>query len=62
MLSRIAQLIIVAIPVALFAWLLNQELVPSGTFVVAHAVGDASPFIDALLPDARVSKDGVIAD
>lgn len=62
MIARVAQLIIVAIPVALFAWLLNQELVPTGAFVVTHAVGDASPFIDALLPDARVSDGDTVVD
>lgn len=62
MFVRFVQLTIVAIPVALFAWLLNRELVPTGTFVVAHAVGDASPFVDGLLPDARVDGGNVIVD
>ncbi len=59
---RLIQLLIVAIPVVAFAWLLNREIVPSGVFVVRHAVGEASPFIDELLPDARVDEDGVITD
>ena len=62
MLVRLLQLIIVTIPLAAFAWLLNQELVPTGVFEVRHAVGDASPFIDELLPDARVDENGVITD
>lgn len=62
MLARLVQLLIVAVPIALFGWLLSRELVPSGTFEVRHEVGDASPFIDRLLPDARVSADGVVTD
>lgn len=62
MITRLAQLLIIAIPLAAFAWLLNQEIVPSGVFVVRHAVGEASPFIDELLPDARVDEHGVITD
>ncbi|TAK03562.1 hypothetical protein EPO34_00145 [Patescibacteria group bacterium] len=61
-LSWTFQLVIVAIPVAAFGWLLAQELVPSGTFVVNHAVGERSPFIDRLLPDARVPDGRTIVD
>jgi len=53
-LTRVIQGIIIAIPIAVFTWLLHQELVPSGTFVVRHTVDETSPFIDRLLPDARV--------
>lgn len=62
MLVRLVQLLIVAVPIATFAWLATQEIVPSGTFVVRHTVGEASPFIDELLPDARVDEHGVITD
>ncbi|OGL95871.1 hypothetical protein A2348_00475 [Candidatus Uhrbacteria bacterium RIFOXYB12_FULL_58_10] len=62
MFIRFAQLLIVVVPIAAFAWLLNQELVPSGSFVVRYAVGESSPFIDRLLPDARVNADGVVTD
>jgi hypothetical protein len=51
---RPLQLLIVCVPVALFGWLLQQELVPSGAFVVHHAVNESSPFIERLLPDQRV--------
>lgn len=60
--ARIAQLAILAIPVALFLWLLRQELVPSGVFVVRHEVGDASPFVDNLLPDSRLDAEGNVVD
>ena len=62
MLIRLIQLLIVSVPVALFAWLLNQELVPTGTFVVRHEVGGASPFVDRLLPDSRVDLAGNVTD
>ncbi len=62
MLVRITQLLIVSVPIALFAWLLNQELVPTGTFAVRHDVADESPFIDRLLPDARVDLAGNITN
>ena len=48
------QIVLVVIPVALFAWLLWLELVPTGTFVVSRAVDERSPFVDQLLPDQRV--------
>ena len=59
---RLIQLLIVSVPIALFAWLLNRELVPTGTFAVRHEVADASPFVDRLLPDARVDLAGNITD
>lgn len=57
---RFLQLIIIAIPILLFGWLLNRELVPSGEFVINHAIDERSPFIDRLLPDQRVEE--VISD
>lgn len=54
--TRALQLIILIIPGILFGWLLHQELVPSGEFVVEHQVGERSPFIDRILPDARVEE------
>lgn len=62
MITRLAQLFIIAVPVAAFVWLLNQEIVPSGVFFVRHAVGEASPFIDELLPEVRVDEHGVVTD
>jgi hypothetical protein len=62
MLVRFAQSIIVAVPLALFGWLVNQEIVPSGTFAVRHVTGEPSPFLDELLPEARVDEHGVITD
>ncbi|MBU0646226.1 hypothetical protein KJ611_01965 [Patescibacteria group bacterium] len=53
-LTRLLQLLIIAIPIALFGWLLNQEIVPDGRFVIEHRIDQPSPFIDRLLPDARV--------
>lgn len=53
---------VIAAPVVAFGWLAAQELVPSGTFLVRHAVGERSPFVDRLLPDARVSPPGTIVD
>jgi hypothetical protein len=60
LLTIFAQLVLVAIPVAIFGWLLVQQEVPSGTFVVKHAVGERPPFIDALQPHARVRPPGTI--
>jgi hypothetical protein len=54
--TRILQVIILLLPVLVFGWLLWQELVPSGVFVVSHQVGERSPFIDGLLPDGRVEE------
>ncbi|MFH1253214.1 MAG: hypothetical protein V1664_02680 [Candidatus Uhrbacteria bacterium] len=48
------QIVIILIPVGLFFWLLNIQLVPSGIFVVERIVNERSPFIDRMLPDARV--------
>lgn len=53
-LTRFIQLIIITIPIALLVWLLNQELVPDGRFVINHRIDQPSPFIDQLLPDARI--------
>ncbi len=55
MLTRLVQLLLILTPIALFGWLLHQEIVPSGTFVITHAMNETSPFIDRLLPDQRVS-------
>ncbi|MDP2631800.1 MAG: hypothetical protein Q8P30_03490 [Candidatus Uhrbacteria bacterium] len=56
MLTRIAQLIIVLIPITLFGRLLYLDIAPGGEFVVRYEVSDTSPFIDNLLPDERVIK------
>ncbi|MBI4438280.1 hypothetical protein HY631_05015 [Candidatus Uhrbacteria bacterium] len=62
-LTRLIQLLFFIVPILLFGWLAVQWFVPSGTFFVAHTVGDASPFIDELQPSARVlpPEDGVQA-
>ncbi len=54
-LTRLIQLLLVAIPIAVMGWLLNLWFVPSGVFLVEHEVGDSSPFIDELKPETRVS-------
>ncbi len=55
-LIRFIQLLLILIPISLFGWLWHQEIVPSGTFLITHSVNEASPFIDRLLPDQRVSE------
>lgn len=55
-LTRFIQLLLIVIPVGIMAWLLNLWFVPSGEFVVKHTVGEASPFIDELKPETRVSQ------
>lgn len=55
LLTRLIQLILVAIPFVIMGWLLNLWFVPSGTFFVGHEVGQSSPFIDELKPETRVS-------
>jgi len=52
--TRILQLLIILFPTVLFGWLVLQEVVPSGIFRVEHSIQDSSPFIDPLMPDARV--------
>lgn len=52
--KRLAQLVIVLIPVAIFIWLLVIDIAPGGEFTVTHAVDETSPFIDRILPDERV--------
>lgn len=51
---RLVQIIIITIPSVLFGWLLVQEIVPSGNFVIKHSLNKQSPFIDQILPDQRV--------
>ncbi|HLD18064.1 MAG TPA: hypothetical protein VJB99_03245 [Patescibacteria group bacterium] len=53
-LLRILQILVISAPAVFFGWLLWQELVPSGTFVVTKTPGISSPFVDRVLPDARV--------
>lgn len=54
--TRLMQLLIIAVPVAVMCWLLSLWFVPSGVFVVEHEVGQSSPFIDELKPETRVSR------
>ncbi|MBI4435386.1 hypothetical protein HY630_01835 [Candidatus Uhrbacteria bacterium] len=56
-LTRIVQLLLLATPLVVMGWLLNRWFVlyPLGVFLVEHEVGDASPFIDELKPETRVS-------
>jgi len=51
---RLIQLIIILVPCGLFFWLANIAIVPSGIFVVTKDVNQTSPYLDRLLPDARV--------
>lgn len=53
--TRIFQVILVLIPIVVLGWLGVKNFVPSGTFVVRHAVNEASSFVDALAPNERVS-------
>src|SRR3989344_1015943 len=62
LLSILLRVLLVLIPAGVFGHLLVQELVPSGTFLVRHAAGERSAFIDRLLPDARVVPPGTIVD
>jgi hypothetical protein len=57
--ARVIQAVMVLVPLVLFGWLLNQELVPSGVFEVTKRVGEPSPYIDRILPDNRVEEVGV---
>ena len=51
---RFLQVIIVLSPIALFFYLLNIFIVPGGVFTTERVVNERSPYIDAVLPDARV--------
>lgn len=53
-LTRLIQLVLVLIPIVILGWLVDQQFAPGGTFAIRHSVGEPSPFIDRLLPDARV--------
>jgi len=53
---RLSQVLIILIPVVLFFHLLNIATVPSGTFVTSRVVNETSPYLDRLLPDARVER------
>lgn len=55
MITRIVQLILILIPVALFAHLLVRDIAPSGEFVVLQVMHEDSPYRDRILPDERVS-------
>lgn len=55
-LTRFLQLVLILIPVGLLGWLLNEQIVFDGTYEIQHVVGQPSPFVDQLLPDARVKK------
>lgn len=56
-LTRFIQFLLIAAPFVVMGWLLNLWLVlsPLGVFAVEHEVGQASPFIDELKPETRVS-------
>jgi len=57
-LTRVMQLGLLAIPVLVMGWLLNQWFVPTGVFHASHQVGENSPFIDNLKPETRVMEVG----
>lgn len=46
--------LIILIPCGLFFWLANIAIVPGGVFEAERAVNETSPYLDRLLPDARV--------
>lgn len=52
--TRLIQCFIILSPIILFGALVYRFLVPSGVFEVVYEIGDASSFIDRLLPDQRV--------
>ena len=54
-LLRFLQTLIILVPFILGGWLLWQELVPLGTFVVEKISGEPSPFLDDLQPGSRAS-------
>ncbi|MBI5370098.1 hypothetical protein HZA85_02845 [Candidatus Uhrbacteria bacterium] len=53
---HLIQIMIVLIPIGMFLWLAQIELVPSGVFVVSHGVHDRSPYLDSLSPESRVES------
>ena len=53
----LAQAAMLLAALSFFAWIGWQNLVPTGTFTTVWRPGEASAFIDRLLPDARV-RDG----
>lgn len=61
-LVRFVQGILLLIPLVVFGWLTWQELVPTGVFVVTKSQTEPSPFIDRLLPDARVDGATITGD
>ncbi|HBR80109.1 MAG: hypothetical protein UX09_C0002G0021 [Candidatus Uhrbacteria bacterium GW2011_GWE2_45_35] len=52
--TRIIQSLIILLPGLVFVWLINIDLVPAGVFETTRAVNERSPYIDQVLPDARV--------
>lgn len=52
---KIFQVLIWCTPILLFGGLLWRYLSPTGVRVVVYEMGDASPFVQRLLPDSRVS-------
>src|SRR3989338_5225310 len=55
-LTRLIQLTLLLIPLGLFFWLIQREIVPTGVFEVRHEIGESSPYIDALAPKDRVKN------
>lgn len=53
--TGIVQLGIVLIPIGIFFWIVWQNLVPTGMFVVRHSVQNKSAFIDRIMPNDRAS-------
>lgn len=54
MTRRFIQMLIVLLPIGLFAWLVVLEVRPSGVFAVEHLVNGRTPYIDRILPDDRI--------
>ncbi len=52
-LIRVLQVVMVAVPIVIFGWLLWLDLVPTGQLEVRFDLQHLSPFINRILPDAR---------
>lgn len=54
-LTRLIQLALLCVPLIIFFFLAERELIPNGTFEIRHAIGETSPYIDALAPKERLA-------
>lgn len=51
---KIIRIILIIIPVLIFLWLVNKNLVPSGHLEASYNFSEQSPFISRLYPAGRV--------